>query len=266
MPREAALGEPDGPGRNVATRVLAVLDAFRGNPDRLTLSEVAERTGLPVSTTYRMLAVLTDWGALERGPDNRYQVGIWTWEVGQHAVRELADVARPFLQDLFEVTRENVHLCVRSGADTLYLQRFYGSKRVPLMARIGGRLPLHATAAGKVLLAFEEKWFRDAYLAGTLERRTAFTITEPARLARELATVRRRGYGVTSEEIRLGTCSIAVPVSGPDGTVVASIGVVIDSSRAATIARMLPPLLGTARRIEAALRVPGPVPSRGPRP
>ncbi len=259
------MGAPEGSARTVAARVLAVLDAFRGNPDRLTLSEVAERSGLPVSTTYRLLAVLTAGGALERGQDNRYQVGIWTWELGQHAVRELTDVARPFLQDLFEVTRENVHLCVRSGADTLYLQRFYGSKRVPLMARIGGRLPLHATAAGKVLLAFEEKWFRDAYLAGTLERRTAFTITEPARLARELATVRRRGYGVTSEEIRLGSCSVAVPVCGPDGAVVAAIGMVIDSSRAGMIAKMLPPLLGTAKRIEAALRVPGPVSRRVPR-
>jgi DNA-binding IclR family transcriptional regulator len=255
--------DPQDPARSVAARVLAVLDAFMSTPDRLTLSEVAARSGLPVSTAYRLVGALTQWGGLERGEDNRYQIGIRMWELGQHAARELTDVARPFLQDLFEVTRENVHLCIRVGADTLYLERFYGSRRVPLMARVGGRLPLHATAAGKVLLAYEERWVREAYLAGTLERRTAFTITEPGRLSRELAAARRRGYAVTREEIRLGSCSIAVPVLGGDGAITAAIGMVLESSRAPMIATMLAPLQGTARRIETALRRPGPVRSRG---
>jgi DNA-binding IclR family transcriptional regulator len=247
----------------VAARVFAVLDAFMSTPDRLTLSEVAARSGLPVSTAYRLVGELTRWGGLERGEDNRYQVGIRLWELGQHAARELTDVARPFLQDLFEVTRENVHLCVRVGADALYLQRFYGSRRVPLTAQVGGRLPLHATAAGKVLLAYEEEWVRKAYLAGTMERRTAFTITEPGRLSRDLAAARRRGYAVTNEEIRLGGCSVAVPVLGRDGAVTAAIGMVLESSRARVIATMLAPLQGTAKRIETALGQSGPVRGRG---
>lgn len=255
---------PQDPARSVAARVFAVLDAFMSTPDRLTLSEVAARSGLPVSTAYRLVGELTRWGGLERGEDNRYQVGIRLWELGQHAARELSDVARPFLQDLFEVTRENVHLCVRVGADALYLQRFYGSRRVPLTARVGGRLPLHATAAGKVLLAYEEEWVREAYLAGTMERRTAFTITEPGRLSRELAAARHRGYAVTSEEIRLGSCSVAVPVLGGDGAITAAIGMVLESSRARMVAAMVPPLQGTAGRIETALRQSGPV--RGPGP
>src|SRR5579884_1465049 len=247
------------PGRSVTSKALAVLASFETEPDRLTLSEIAERSGIAVSTAHRLVAELVAWGALERGADGRYQVGIRLWEVGQHAARELTEVAHPFLQDLFELTRRNVHLCIREGADVLYLERFYGSRRVPMVAQVGSRLPLHPTAVGKVLLAYEEPWFRDAYLTGTLERRTAFTITEPGRLGRELRKVRERGYAVTQEEIRLGSCSVAVPVLTEDGAAAAAIGIVVSSQEASEIPRLLPALRGTAQRVEAALRTSGPV-------
>ncbi|MER7498907.1 IclR family transcriptional regulator [Nonomuraea pusilla] len=252
-------------GRSAASKLLAVLAAFEAGPDPLMLVEIAERGGLALSTAHRLVAELVSWGALDRRPDGRYQVGMRIWELGQHAARELTEVAHPYLQDLFELTRRNVHLCIREGTDALYLERFYGSRRVPMVARVGGRLPLHPTAVGKALLAYEERWFRDAYLAGTLERRTAFTITEPGRLDRELRQVRERGYAVTMEEIRLGSCSVAVPVRAQDGSVVAAIGIVLASQESPEIRKLLPALRGTAARVEDALHRSGPVQPRPPR-
>ncbi|MFJ4429175.1 IclR family transcriptional regulator [Streptomyces bobili] len=249
------------PGKTVTSKVLALLAAFEGGSERLRLSDMAARSGVAVSTAHRLVTELTTWGALQRGEDGRYQVGIRIWELGQHAARELTEVAHPYLHDLFELTRENVHLSIRQGTDVLYLERFYGSRRVPLIAQVGGRLPLHPTAVGKVILAYEEAWFRDTYLARTLERRTAFTITEPGRLSRELLQIRAQGYAVTREEIRLGTCSVAVPVLSAQGTCHAAIGIVMATGRAVELPRLVAPLQGTARRVEAALW-PGLVKSR----
>jgi DNA-binding IclR family transcriptional regulator len=107
---------------------------------------------------------LVQWGALDRDAGGRYHVGLRLWEVAQNAGRQLRDTARPFLQDLFSLTQETAHLAVREGHEALYIDRVYSSRRAPRASRVGGRLPLHATAVGKVLLAYEEPWVREAYL------------------------------------------------------------------------------------------------------
>ena len=104
------------------------------------------------------------------------------------------------MQDLFSLTGETAHLAVRAGHEVLYIDRVYGSKRVPRAGRVGGRLPMHATAVGKVILAFEEEWVRDAYLNRQLERHTAHTHVDPKKLAAELAQIREQGYATTLEE------------------------------------------------------------------
>jgi DNA-binding IclR family transcriptional regulator len=243
-------------GRTVASRILAVLDVFEDHGPLLSLSEIAEHADLPVSTAHRIVAELHEWGALARDSQGRYQVGLRLWELAQNASRRLRDTARPFLQDLFSLTGETAHLAVREGNEALYVDRVYGSKRVPRASRIGGRLPLHATAVGKVLLANEESWFREAYLAGKLRALTPYTHTDPVELADELAEIAHRGYAVTGEEARAGACSIAVPVgidrgSGPRAAG-AAIGLVAFASQFPTLTRHLPALQGIARRIEAA--------------
>lgn len=249
-------------GRSVASRILAVFEAFEAHGPSLSLSQISEFAELPVSTAHRIVAELTSWGALSRDAQGRYQVGIRLWEVAQHAGRRLRDTARPFLQDLFSLTGETTHLAVREGNEALYVDRIYGSKRVPRASRIGGRLPLHATGVGKVLLAYEEPWFREAYLAGPLGSLTEFTHVDPRALADELAQIAAQGYAVTGEEARVGACSIAVPVGvaassggeepglSPAG---AAIGLVTLASQVSTLTRHLPVLQGVARRIETAI-------------
>lgn len=249
-------------GRSVASRILAVFEAFEHGGPSLSLSRIAELSGLPISTAHRIVSELQAWGALSRDAQGRYQIGLRLWELGQNAGRRLRETARPFLQDLFSLTGETAHLAVREGNEALYVDRIYGSKRVPRASRIGGRLPLHATAVGKVLLAYEEPWFREAYLAGALARLTAFTHVDADALADELAEIAARGYAVTGEEARVGACSIAVPVGpGPgsgsgsgSGPVEAAIGIVALVSQMPTLTQHVPVLQGVARRIDAAVQ------------
>ncbi|MGW0174727.1 IclR family transcriptional regulator [Rhodococcus sp. NPDC003322] len=253
-------GQPREPGRTTTSRVLAILEAFESQVEPLPLTDIATAADLPLSTVHRLAGELESWGALQRGSDGRYQVGIRLWEIAQNAGQGLRDIVHSPLQDLFDLTRETVHFAVRRGTEAIYVDRIYGSRRIPRIARVGARLPLHPTAVGKVLLAYEEDWFREAYLSHALERRSRYTITDARRLARELDLVRENGYAQTREEIALGLCSVAVPVHAPKGDVVASVGMVLPSSRYAEIPRFLPAMRGTVTRLEKLFRdLPQPV-------
>ncbi|MGO4596311.1 IclR family transcriptional regulator [Terrabacter sp. 2RAF25] len=244
---------PGDSGRTVTSKVLAILATYESSPGSLSLTQLADGAGLPLPTAHRLVAELVGWGALERDENGRYAVGLRLWEIAQNAQRELRDAARPYLQDLFSLTQETAHLAVREGHEALYIDRIYSSKRVPRASRVGGRLPLHATAVGKVLLAFEEPWVRDAYVARGLEAPTRHTHVNPTRLLEELETIREQGYATTNEEVRPGSCSIAVPVQSGDGRVPASIGLVMLSRQSDRMVRYVPTLRGIAARIEPAV-------------
>ena len=237
-------------GQTVTSRVLSILAVFEGSLAPRTLTEIAQETGLALSTTHRLLGELEDWGALQRDENGRYQIGLRLWELGQHAGRQIRDIARPLLQDLYSLTQESAHLAIREHGDALYIDRVYGSRRVPQASRVGGRLPLHATAVGKVLLAYEDPWLREAVLAQPLESRTPKTHVDPDVLRAELDAIRARGYAVAAEEARLGSASIAVPIFQRDGSIGAALGLVSIAQDASGLERHLPVLRGIARRIE----------------
>lgn len=248
------------PGKSVASRILAVLEAFENQGRSLTLSEIAEDAGLPVSTAHRIIKELNDWGALTRDDSGRYSVGLRLWELGQTSTSRLRDAVRPFLQDLFSLTGEVSHFAIREGDEALYVDRIYGSKRVPRASRIGGRLPLHATAVGKMILALEEPWFQDAYLEAPLKALTPKTIVDPAILRAEFEVIVKQRYALTHEAARAGASSMAVPIlldiSGLGGQVPSSaaIGIVTTVTKEKTLQRYLPVLRGVARRIETTLQ------------
>lgn len=244
--------ERHGP-HGVIDRVLAVLAAFEGTTGSLTVAGIAQRAELPVSTTYRIVASLEEWGAVRKGSDGRYQIGFRLWSLGQQAGRRLRDRAHPFLQDLFDLTQENVHLAIRDGLYSLYVDKVYNSRKLPVLSRIGGRLPLHATAVGRVLLAAQPDWFVEAYLARELESPTPRTVTDPAELSRLIDDVRREGFSVTVEQMRLGAISLAAPIVYEEETV-ASIALVFDVSQAGDIERLRPAVKGTADKISRAMR------------
>jgi len=165
--------------------------------------------------------------------------------------RELREVALPLMHDIHTATGVVVHLAVREDTAALYVERMVGSGSVPVLSRMGARLPLHATAVGKVLLTEAPAEILDRVLV-RLTRVTPHTVVEPGRLHRQLAQVRRRGYATTAEEMTVGSCSVAVPVRSADGPPIAALGVVTASNRPQT-SRLLPLLLVAAASLGRAL-------------
>jgi DNA-binding IclR family transcriptional regulator len=221
-------------GRSVISKVVSLLDAFTPATPELSLGELARITGLPMSTTYRLASELVAWGGLERADSGAgYRVGMRLWELGVLAPRNatLRDVALPYMQDLYEATRENVNLAVLDGREALYVDTIAGRGAVPVRSRRGGRLPLHATGVGKVLLAHAPERLLQELLEAGLPRYTPHTLVAPGQLRRALAEIRRTGIAYAREEMSLGSLSVASPVTDPRGTVVAALAVVLHSGR-----------------------------------
>lgn len=243
-------------GRSVTDKVLSVLTAFESERRPLALSEIATIAGIPVSTAHRLVGELTEWQFISRTANGRYQLGLRVWEMAQSVGGQLRDAAKPFVQDLFSLTRETSHIAIRDGNDVVYIERVYDTRRIPQSTRVGGRLPMHTTAVGKVILAFEEPWVRSAYLNLDLVRETSRTITDTRTLAAELDRTRDRGFATTYGEQSLDTCSIAAPVFHT-GRIGAALGLVVPSERSGTLARHLPVLKAISSRVKAATaRIP----------
>ena len=252
-------GNLSKPGATVTSRVLALLAAFDEEHRRLTLSELAERADLPVPTAHRLVAELVDWGALSRDPNGRYVVGRRLWDVGLLAPVQtgLRQLASPYLHDLYGATLATVHLAVRDRTEVLYLDRLAGNASVPVVSSVGSRLPMHATGVGKVLLAHAPPEVQAAVLSD-LRRITAYTITQPGTLRRQLSRVLRDGYATTAEEMSLGACSVAVPIQA-DRAVVAALGIVVPSlrnDRARHVAALQVAAQGIGRALTAARHRP----------
>jgi DNA-binding IclR family transcriptional regulator len=232
----------------VASKVLALLGAFDAEHRELTLTELARRAGLTLSTAQRRAAELTTWGALERTRTGRYRVGLRLWEVGSLAPRGLAlrEVALPFLEDLYVVSRENVQLAVREGTEAVFVERIAGRSAVHVLTRVGGRFALHATGVGLVLLAYAPPEVFDEVVAAGLSAYTPATITDPAVLRRMLADVRREGYAVSRGAITEDALSVAAPITDLRGRVVAAVSLVVAIQGARP--RALAPLVRAAAR------------------
>ena len=246
-------GRISAPGRTVSTRLLGLLSAFDERHRTMSLTELATRSDLPLSTAHRLVAELVGWGGLVRREDGRYAVGPRLWDLGLLAPLQtgLRQVASPFLHDVYAATLATVHLAVRDGHEVLYLERLAGRSSVPIVSTVGSRLPLHCTGVGKVLLAFAPEVTQRAVIAAPLRRVTRHTVTSPRRLADQLARVRADDYASTVEEMSLGACSVAVPVRR-DERVVASVGIVVPSLRRGR-PRLVAALQVAARGIERSL-------------
>jgi DNA-binding IclR family transcriptional regulator len=238
---------------SVTSRALDLLGAFDPDHRSLTLSALARRSGLPLATAHRLVGELHRWGALARIPTGEYVIGRRLWDLGLLAPVQagLRQAASPFLHDLYGATLATVHLAVRDGTEVLYIDRLSGHVSVPVISKIGSRLPMHATGVGKVLLAYAPDEVVADVLAH-LTRVTPYTITQPSRLVDQIRRVRTDGYATTGEEMSLGACSAAVPVRGADGEVVASLGIVVPDLRRER-ARLVSALQVAARGIERTL-------------
>ncbi|MCX5562149.1 IclR family transcriptional regulator [Streptomyces sp. NBC_00038] len=235
-------------------RLLAVLAAFDHGHPALSLTDISRRAGLTLTTAHRLVGALTEWGALERDEDGVYHVGLRLWEVAALAPRGLAlrQIALPYLEDLYEATHENVQLAVRDGSEVVYIEWISGRSAVGVRIQVGARWPLHATGVGLALLAHGDPAFQEAYCERPLAAFTPYTVTDPARLRRALAEVRHSGVAVSSRQVTDDALSVAAPVRGAGGSVVAAVSVVVPQVDA-QVPVLIPAVRLAARGISRAL-------------
>jgi DNA-binding IclR family transcriptional regulator len=208
-------------------RALAVIDTFRHDRTRQTLSEISRHAGLPIATTHRIVERLAAWGALEREPDGRYHVGLRLWEVSTLAPRSMAlsRVARPFMHDLYEITHYTVHLAIKEGLEVVFVERFQSPKQVLHRGRVGGRLPMYASATGKVLLAFAPPKEREETIRALAESEGGLPSLDEVH--HELAQVHAQGFATSSRELNPNYRAVAAPIVAPGGAVIASLSLVM---------------------------------------
>lgn len=247
MAKEGGTG---GDGRrSVTVRATSLLNAFDTEHRALNLSQLSRRSGLPLATVHRLAADLVESRLLVRRLDGRYEIGALLWRLGRLAPpTELRELALPHLQDVVVTTGHTVHLAVLEGTRALVIERLAGTKTVPTRHSPGDDVPLYCTAVGKALLAYADPALIDR-VAGDLSPHTAYTITSPAVLHRQLDEIRRTGLARSAQEHRLGVSSLAVPVHGHDG-VVAALGL-LAPLRAPRLADALPHLRAASASVSA---------------
>jgi IclR family acetate operon transcriptional repressor len=234
-------------------RAAAVLDAL-GDDAELGTNEVARRTGLHPSSVSRLLATLADAGLVEHVSETgRYRLGLRLLELGNAVLArlDLREVARPHLRALVEETGETATLSAPGDPDAITVDFVQSASSVQGVARVGRPSVAHATATGKVALAFGEV----ALPAGPLAALTERTIADRKALAREVEHVRDRGWAQAAGEREDDLNAIAAPVHGSRGELAAVLGVQGPASRFGEqeMARALEPLLAHAAAISEAL-------------
>jgi len=197
-------------------RALRLLQEVADAGDGITLTEVANRVGLPVSSAHRLLSTLQLEGFVRfDGERTLWFVGVKAFTVGNAFLRarDLVQVARPYMRGLMEQCDETVNLAVEDGGQIIYLAQIECRQMMRALASPGARVPMHSSAVGKVLLAYMNPLLQQPLLDRMkLERFTANTITGRERFLRTLAEIRAQGYGFDDEEHAVGLRCVAAPI------------------------------------------------------
>ncbi|HXF83295.1 MAG TPA: IclR family transcriptional regulator [bacterium] len=216
---------PVGGSARAAERTLDILLAcLREGP--LGISELSRTVRLPKATVHRLVAVLAGRGFLARDPATaRYRLGLNAFRLGMAflAQTHVRDAALPVIHALARETGETVNLNVVIDRQRVCIEKVESTHDIRHAVELGRPMPLYAGASGKVLLAHLPDSDIEAVLASGLERLTDRTVVDPRRLRRHLATIRRQGIAVTSDERVEGASAVSAPVRDASGRVVAGL-------------------------------------------
>lgn len=244
---------------DVVGRAIRLLVLVGEHPQGITLSDLARKSGVPVSTSHRLVNSLRREGLVEFEPvGKRYKPGLRLFQLGQQAGRGygFAGTALPVMQRVTQQTEEATLMSVLDGAQHLYVHYVDGPQPVGVRSEPGRHGPLHCTSMGKVLMAFAP----DDVRAGLLES-VALTphgpnsVTDRAVLRDEVALAAERGYATADEEHHRGLRAVAVPILRPDGGVFAALSTAAPAFRRSMddMRAMVPVLQAAADELGARL-------------
>lgn len=208
-------------------KALTVLEALAEKPAQ-GVTEIAGRLGMTKSLVFRILHTLEARGYVVRDPAHAvFSLGFRTSVLGERTSRQTALMmaARPEMDALREATSENVNLLIRDDDRALVVATREGRHSMRLFAQAGRPAPLHAGGGSVLLLAFAPETLRESVLGGPLKRFTPRTVTEPDRLRAVLERVRAQGWHIAQSDLDEGAFSVAAPIRGFGGDVVAAISV-----------------------------------------
>jgi len=210
-------------------RGLDVLRCFDRDHPTLSLGEVARTLGWRRTEPFRFLHTLESLGYLARDPvTKRYRLTTKVLEIGFTALANLPlpELAQPYLERLRDRTNGSAHVGILDGEEVVYVGRAASRAILGSTIHIGSRLPAHATAMGKTLLAAQpDAWIRSWLEHNELTRYTTTTLDEVAAFLAEMAQIRTRGYAVSNAEFEVGIRSVAAPIVDSAGEAVAAINV-----------------------------------------
>ena len=210
-------------GTQAVDRAAALIDLVVRADGPMSFTELSDETGLARSTTSRLLAALERTELIERDPGGGYVAGpLFALHAAVHDPwPQIARLARPVLETVGEETGETVHLGVPRGDDVVHIAQVESTYLLSARDWNLVDVPPHCSSLGKVLYAYGAVELP----TGELARPTPTSIGDLASLERDLADVRRRGFAVTVDELEEGLAAVAAPVHGPDGDVVAALGI-----------------------------------------
>jgi DNA-binding IclR family transcriptional regulator len=212
----------------VVRKVLKIFEVLHGNPSGLPLKEIARRTAINKSTAYRFLVHLQGEGYLYRDEAGSYVIGpkLARMGSGTNFEESLRKMSRPVLQKLWNATGETVNLAILDGHQILYLAVIESAHTFRFASQVGARRPLYCTALGKAIMSqLPAEEIDDLLDSLVYERFTPHTFTQPAKLKKELAKTRQRGYAVDEEEAVLGARCIAAPLFDSNAGVMGGVSV-----------------------------------------
>ena len=253
---------PERPGYRVEAlaKGLRILSLFDEQHPSWRVSDLATVTGLPMPTVYRVVMTLASEGYLDHLPTGDYRPGVRTLTLGTAALRSLdfVRIATPKLRDLGQRTGETVNLAVLNGDRVLYLVRLRNSDLVTANIQVGSTLPAVHTSIGKLLLAHLseadlEARISDASFSANSGPNAKVSLAE---LRTELGPIRDQGWAMQDEELAYGLRSVAGPVTGPDGRVLAGVNLAVqarDWSTQRIIRELKPAVLATCAEISGLL-------------
>jgi DNA-binding IclR family transcriptional regulator len=214
-------------------KVLKLMETLAQAEHAVGVTALAGELGFTKSNAHRLLNTLVSLGYARRHDnDGQYELTLKMWRVGS-AVMSRLDVARialPYMRELESATEESVNLSVLNEAEVVYIAAVQGRNPVRAFIRVGDRRPCYCTATGKLLIAHQPEKLLPKY-CGKMKRYTPHTIVSVEKLKAELATIRKRGYSVTSGEWRDNVGGVAAPIRAATGEVIAAVGLMCPLER-----------------------------------
>jgi DNA-binding IclR family transcriptional regulator len=259
VPAQQATGVRSSGSSPAVLNAFRLLDVLVQRPGGGRLSDLAREVGMPKSTALRILATMRRVGVVRYdAAAGTYQVGARLLEYAKAPLNLEADMVREFYRvagPLHAEFDETIQLAVLSAPDVTFIARIDTTRAVRLVTQVGRRLPAHATAVGKVILAFSEADEVDSLISAGLPSLTPNTITDPEAFRRELGQARRNGYATESEESSANLSCLSAPVFGSDGVVRAGMTMCVPVSKISPdrVAVLSEAVRAGARALSAAL-------------